>query len=307
MKTSPDLPIISSVHLHAWWLAIRPKTLPASMAGVITGIGVAIHMGSFKFGPALAALMVGILLQISSNLANDVFDYEKGTDTPERVGPTRVTQAGLLTPKQVKIGLGIVILLAVLLGIYLAVIAGWPVLLIGFAAIISAVLYTGGPYPLGYHSLGDLFVFLFFGLAAVTGTIFVQAKQVSAVGWGMAVPIGLLVVNLLVVNNLRDIYTDQKAGKFTIAIWLGEKKTRQEYILLQLISFLLVPIYIWLDWLPAWSLLVWLAIPFAIRAAKLVLIRSGSQLNPALGFTSQIALFYSVLFLIGMMLSRMII
>jgi 1,4-dihydroxy-2-naphthoate polyprenyltransferase len=292
--------------LYAWWLAIRPKTLPASMAGVITGTAIAIHLDSFQLGPALAAFAVGVLLQISSNLANDVFDYEKGTDTPERVGPTRVTQAGLLTPRQVKTGLGIVVFIAALLGIYLASVAGWQVLLIGLAAIIAAVLYTAGPFPLGYHGLGDLFVFLFFGLAAVTGTIYVQARQVPLVGWGMAIPVGLLVVNLLVVNNLRDTYTDQKAGKFTLAIWLGEKRTRQEYILLQLISFGLIPLFVMISWLPIWTFLTWLAIPFAIKAAKIVYSKLGTQLNPALGLTSQLACLYSILFLMGILVSRLL-
>ena len=159
-----------------WWLAIRPKTLPVSMAGVVTGTAVALMEGHFAIWPALAALGVGLLLQIASNLANDVFDFEHGTDTVERVGPTRVTQASLLTPAQVKTGLIIVIIIAVILGLALAFHAGWSVVLIGIAAIACAILYTGGPYPLGYHGFGDLLVFLFFGLAAVTGTDFVQSR-----------------------------------------------------------------------------------------------------------------------------------
>lgn len=286
-----------------WWLAIRPRTLPASIAGVVTGIAVAIHDGMFKPWPALAALGVGVLLQIASNLANDVFDYEKGTDTPDRLGPTRVTLAGMLSPRQVKIGLGVVVGLAVLLGSYLAWVTGWPVILIGLAAIASAILYTGGPFPLGYYGLGDIFVFIFFGLAAVTGTYYVQAGFVSTAAWCMAVPIGLLVVNLLVVNNLRDIPTDRKAGKFTMAILLGERGSRIEYILLQVISFGMIPVLVWIRILPVWALVSWLTIPMAIKAARIVLCQTGKQLNPALAGTSKLAMYFGIFFLVGILIS----
>jgi 1,4-dihydroxy-2-naphthoate polyprenyltransferase len=304
MAPSTNTPSAITTFLHAWWLGIRPKTLPASIAGVITGIALAVHDNKFQFGPALAALVVGVLLQIASNLANDVFDFERGTDTDERLGPTRVTQAGMLAPGQVKIGLIVVIGLAVVLGIYLAFVAGWPVILIGLAAIASAILYTGGPFPLGYHGLGDLFVFLFFGLAAVAGTYFVQTGGVTGVVWWMAVPIGLLVVNLLVVNNLRDIPTDRKAGKFTLAILLGVRGSRMEYILFQGIAYGIVLVMILLSALPVWALLTWLSIPMAWRAARIVLKEDGRQLNPALGKTSQLALVYGLLLLVGTIISK---
>jgi 1,4-dihydroxy-2-naphthoate polyprenyltransferase len=303
MNQAPTAPISK---IKAWQLAIRPKTLPASIAGVVTGIGVAISAGRFNFIPAVGALAVGILLQIASNLANDVFDYEKGTDTDARLGPTRVTQAGMLSPREVKTGLGVVIGLAALIGIGLAVYAGWPVLAIGLAAIISAILYTGGPYPLGYHGLGDLFVFLFFGLAAVCGTYYVQVKEFSALALWMAVPVGLLVVNLLVVNNLRDIPTDKEAGKFTIAILLGEKGSRIEYVILQVIAYLIPAVLITLGKLPLWAGLTWLTIPLAVKAARIVFSRTGKALNPGLGATSTLAMWYGVAFLVGMILANFI-
>ncbi|MEW5941883.1 MAG: 1,4-dihydroxy-2-naphthoate octaprenyltransferase, partial [Chloroflexota bacterium] len=162
-----------------WWLAIRPKTLPAAASGVVMGSALAWRDGTFQPLPALAALLVALLLQIGSNVANDVFDFERGADTPERLGPTRVTQAGLLTPAQVKRGMWVIFGLAASCGLYLAWLRGPVVIAIGLAAILSAIAYTGGPFPLGYYGLGDLFVFIFFGLAAVSGTYFVQAGSVT--------------------------------------------------------------------------------------------------------------------------------
>lgn len=288
---------------QAWCLAIRPKTLPASVAGVITGAGIAIAYGHFQLLPSLAALGVGLLLQIASNLANDVFDYEKGTDTAERLGPIRVTQAGILTPAEVKKGLGISIFLALLLGIYLIRIAGWPAVIIGLSAILAAIFYTGGPFPLGYYGLGDLFVFLFFGLAAVVGTYYVQAKSVAEAAWWMAVPIGLLVVNLLVVNNLRDIPTDRRAGKFTMALLLGEKGSRIEYVLFQMIAYLMLPVLVHERLLPYESLLAWITIPLAVKVSRTVLKETGRKLNQALGATSSLAMWYGITFCGGILLS----
>jgi len=282
--------------LQIWWLAIRPRTLPASTAGVVAGMGAAILDGRFKLWPALAALGVGILLQIASNLANDVFDYERGTDTSERVGPMRVTQARLLTPRQVKIGLAIVIGCAILLGCYLTMIAGWPVILIGIAAIFSAILYTGGPYPLGYHGFGDLFVFLFFGLAAVAGTYFVQCGSVSPAAWWMTVPIGLLVVNLLVVNNLRDIHTDKKAGKYTLAVRMGVNYTRINFLVWSIIAQLIVPCLVISRIMPPITLLVMVSIPETIKLNRMVFSLEGKTLNPVLAATSRLALIYGALF-----------
>ncbi len=292
--------------IQSWMMAIRPRTLPVSVAGVVTGVGLAVLDDSFTIWPALAALGVGLLLQISSNLANDVFDFEHGTDTPERLGPIRVTQAGILSARQVKIGLIFVLILASLLGFYLTTVAGWPVLFIGVAAIASAILYTGGPFPLGYHGLGDLFVFLFFGLAAVAGTYYVQAQTVASTVWWMAIAIGLLVVNLLVVNNLRDIPTDQKGGKRTLAVLIGVRWTRIEYLILQIIAYLIIPLLIWMDLIPLWSILTWLSIPFAIQLTKGVFTLSGKALNPILAGTSKLALFFGLLFLLGVLVYRLL-
>ena len=201
--------------LHVWWLAIRPKTLPAAASAVVVGTTLAWRAGGFLPGPALAALVIALLLQIGSNLANDVYDDERGADTTDRLGPTRVTQAGLLTRSQVKGGMKVVFAVAFALGLYLTWVRGWPVLVIGVVAIASAIAYTGGPYPLGYHGLGEVFVFLFFGVTAVVGTYWVQTGSAAAIAWVMSVPVGLLITAIIVVNNLRDIEQDRAAGKLT--------------------------------------------------------------------------------------------
>ena len=288
---------------QTWWLAIRPRTLPAAAAGVVAGSALALHDRAFRPLPALAALLVALLLQIGSNLANDVFDYERGADSARSHGPLRVTQSGLLTPGQVKAAMGSVFALAGLIGLYLAFEAGWVVILIGLAAILSAIAYTGGPFPLGYYGLGDLFVFLFFGLACVAGTYFVQAGKVSPAAWWMSLPVGLIVVGILVVNNLRDIETDRLAGKHTLAVRLGERFAKGEYLSCLLVAFLCLPVLSAFGVLPWWSLLAWGTLPLAWKVTRLVFTQKGQALNAALAGTGQLALAFSVLFLVGQLLA----
>jgi len=288
--------------LQAWGLAIRPRTLPAAAAGVVMGSALAWRDGFFRMDAALACLFTALLLQIGSNLANDVFDFERGTDTPERLGPTRVTQAGLLTPSQVKFGMGVVFALAALLGLYLAWLGGWPIILIGIAAIISAIAYTGGPFPLGYYGLGDIFVFIFFGLASVAGTYYVQAGFVSSAAWWMTIPPGLIITAILVVNNLRDLENDRKGGKHTLAVMLGERFTKIEYLLCMLFAYLVLPLAAWLGIVSWFSLLAWGSLPIAWRAAHAVFTQKGRPLNSALAGTGQTAFVFSVLFWVGMAL-----
>ncbi len=286
-----------------WLLAIRPKTLPAAGAGVITGAALAFLDGNFSPLPALAALIGALLLQIGSNLANDVFDYLRGAESKERLGPLRVTQAGLLTPKEVQIGMWITFALAALIGIYLITVAGWAILLIGLTAIVAAIAYTG---PISDRGLSELFVFAYFGVAAVTGTYYVQALTTSPAAWWMSIPIGLLIVNILVVNNLRDIAADQAAGKITLAVRMGEAATRKEYIILLGIAYTILPLLVGMRLIPAWTLLVWLSAPKAWKVARQVQTESGRPLNQALAGTGQISLIYSILFFIGIALAKLL-
>lgn len=295
--------ILTKQSLQAWGLAIRPRTLPAAAAGVVMGCALAWYDGFFRMDAALACLFAALLLQIGSNLANDVFDYERGTDTPERLGPTRVTQAGMLTPSQVKAGMGVVFFLAALLGLHLAWLGGLPIILVGIAAIISAIAYTGGPFPLGYYGLGDIFVFIFFGLASVAGTYYVQAGFVSTAAWWMAVPPGLIITAILVVNNLRDLENDRKAKKHTLAVMFGERFAKIEYLLCMLVAYLVLPLASWLGIVPWFALLAWGSLPIVWRATRTVFTQKGRPLNSALAGTGQAAFVFSVLFWVGMLVS----
>lgn len=292
--------------LQTWILASRPKTLPAAVAPVAAATALAFQQHTFRAGPALAALLGALLLQIGENLANDVFDFQKGADTAERMGPMRVTQAGLLTPREVKTGMWVTFGLAALVGLYLVFEAGWVVVAIGLASIAAAILYTGGPYPLGYNGLGEIFVFLFFGLAAVCGTYYVQARQVTLTALLVAVPVGLLIVALLVVNNLRDVETDRKTGKRTLPARFGANFARLEYLACLGVAYLIVPGMILGGLLPAWALLSWgslLLVPDLIRR---IYRTSGKTLNVALAGTSRLGLVFSLLLGAGLVISALL-
>jgi len=289
---------------ETWKLAVRPKTLPVAAAPVIFASALAYNEGFFQFGPALAALLGALLLQIGANLANDVYDFQKGTDTSDRLGPLRVTQAGLLTPKQVKTGMWVTFALASLCGAYLISQSGWLILVIGILSIISAILYTAGPFPIGYHGLGELFVFLFFGLAAVMGTYYAQAGFISLSSLLFSVPIGLMASSVLVVNNLRDIETDKKAQKMTSAVRLGEKWARQEYILLITVSYLIVFLLGMSDLVSAWVMLSWLSLPLAYQSFKMVLELRGRAMNQLLAQTGQLELIFALLLSLGLVLAK---
>jgi 1,4-dihydroxy-2-naphthoate octaprenyltransferase len=285
--------------LQIWLLAARPKTLPAAAAPVTVGTAMAFRDGSFQAGPALAALLAALLLQIGANLANDVFDYHRGSDVSGRLGPMRVTQAGLLKPEQVLTGMWITFGIATLLGLYLTVVAGWPVILIGLLSIGAAVAYTGGPFPFGYYGLGDLFVFLFFGVVAVCGTYFVQVRSITEVVIWSSFPMGFLITAILVVNNLRDIKTDQLTGKNTLAVRIGVSGTRIEYLTCLLAAYL-IAVLMWLgDLVSGWILFVFLTLPMCISLIKAVWSHEGRILNTSLAGTGRLALFYALLFSLG--------
>lgn len=288
--------------LQKWIIAARPRTLPASLAPVIVGAALAAADRSFKPGPALAAALIALLLQIGANFANDVFDFRKGADTSERLGPVRVTLSGLLTQKQVLTGMWVVFGTAGLLGIYLAVQAGWILILVGALAILSAIAYTGGPYPLGYNGLGEVFVFIFFGLVALNGTYYVQAGRLTAASLMASAAVGLLTVNILVVNNLRDIVTDRASGKRTLAVRFGEAWTRREYAVLLAAAYL-IPLLMALAGLAsAWVLLTLASVPRAARLVRDIYTLQGRPLNKALAGTGSFELLFSLLFSAGLLI-----
>ncbi len=281
--------------LGSWILAIRPRTLPAAVAPVMVGAALAVADGRFAQGPALAAMAVGLLMQIGVNLANDYFDYKKGVDSEERLGPIRVTQSGLISPETVKNAMTLVLILAAAAGVYLASVAGLPVVAIAIAAILSALAYSGGPYPLASHGLGDLFVFIFFGPVAVCGTYYVQALSLTWTAVLMSAPVGLLITAILVVNNLRDIPTDKKAGKNTLAVILGARGARIEYTLLLAGAFAIQIVHLIVASTSFWCLLPIASAPLALKRIRDIHARTGPELNQTLADTALLALIFSVL------------
>ena len=291
---------------RAWVIAARPPTLSAAIAPVLVGLACAAHEGladpghALKPGPGYAALLGAMLLQIAANFANDVFDYEKGADTAERLGPVRAVQAGLLSPGAVRRGLYVVLALALLVGVYLTSQAGPVVIAIGLASMAAAVAYTGGPYPLGYHGLGDVFVMLFFGFVAVLGTTFVQLGHVTELALWASVPVGALATAILVVNNLRDIATDRVPGKRTLAVRWGERGALTEYVLLLAVAYA-VPLVLFLRRSTSVAVfLPLLTVPLAVRLVRAVLRERGRALNPLLARTAKLLFLYGLLFAAGL-------
>ena len=292
-------PVLGRV--RTWILASRPATLPAAVVPVVVGSAVARAAGAFRAGPAIAALIGALLIQVGTNLSNDVADFEKGADHDGRIGPLRVTQAGLLTPRAVRIGMCVAFALATSCGVYLARAAGPAVFVIGGASIAAGILYTAGPFPLGYNGLGDLFVMIFFGFVAVCGTAWVEARTVPSAAWYAAVPVGALITAILVVNNIRDAASDGISGKRTIAVRFGRTAARGEYIALLAAAYLVPLILAMLRLASRWVLLTFATLPLAIRLARIVgRSDDGPALNRCLAGTARLALLHGALFAAGL-------
>ena len=301
----------------AWLMAARPQTLPAAAAPIIVGTGLAVSEEVFAPLPAVMAFVGAALIQIGTNFANDYYDAIKGADTEDREGFTRVTQSGLISPEQVKLATIVTFGLAILSGTYLVYVGGLPILVIGLVSVVCGWAYTGGPYPLGYHGLGDLFVFVFFGLVAVTGTYYVQAAAVLAEPLTMTIPAGTItreaVVSslpiaaistaIIVVNNIRDLETDTETGKRTLAVRLGYRWSRLEYVAMLALAYV-VPVWFWLgtDYGPG-VLLALVTLPYAAMVARTVVTRTdGEALNPALEQTGKLLALYAVCFAGGLVM-----
>lgn len=256
-----------------WVEAIRPKTLVASIAPVMVGISLAVSDGFFEFLPSIATLLAATLIQIGTNLANDYYDFVRGADNEDRIGPTRVSQAGLIDPNKVWYSMAFSLVLAFLFGVYLVEVGGWIIAAIGFVSILCAVGYTAGPLALAYNGLGDIFVFFFFGPVAVGGTYWVQSGVLAGDVVLAGVGIGALTTLILVTNNMRDIETDKVAGKHTLAVRMGLKASRVEYVVLLIIA-LITPVIgaTSFDWPGYWSVLVaLLTFMFAISPLRLIM------------------------------------
>lgn len=288
--------------LTVWIKAARLRTLPAAIAPVAVGTSLAAAADEFNVLVLLAALVGAIFIQIGTNLSNDYSDARRGADTEDRLGPVRVTAGGLVPPRQVLVATWIAFSIAVAAGAYLVAVAGWELLAVGGASILAGVLYTGGPRPYGYEGLGELFVFLFFGVVAVMGSYFIQTQQLTWEAFELSAPVGMLAAAILVVNNVRDIDTDRRAGKRTLAVRMGRGPTRVFYMLLTLGAIAAVPLLWLLFDFPAAINLALLALPLAAGPIKAVRERTdGASLNQALADTARLQLAYCALLSVGLL------
>lgn len=286
--------------LQIWWLAIRPKTLPAAVGPVAVGTAVAMADERFLAVPALGCFLGAMLLQIGVNLANDYFDFKNNIDSEERQGPVRVTQSGLISPSDVKCGMIICLVLAAFVFLYLGIVGGLPIIVVGIASVLAALAYSGGPFPIASNGLGEIFVFIFFGLVAVGGTYYIHAKALTTVAFMAAVPPGLLITAIMVVNNLRDIDTDKKAGKNTLAVILGRYRTIVGYKVLILISYLVPVCMLFLGMADGFILLPMSTFPMARSLMLKIECDLGTNLNELLASTARLSLIYSLMFSFGL-------
>jgi 1,4-dihydroxy-2-naphthoate octaprenyltransferase len=286
---------------RVWWLAIRPNTLPAAIAPVLVGLGVALAGRTFAPGPAIACLAVALLLQVAANLANDLADFRSGADAPDRVGPLRVAARGLATPRQLTVATVAVIAGAGIAGLYLVLVGGVVILVLGLLAILAALAYTGGPWPYGYHGLGEVFVFVFFGLVAVIGTAYLQTGTVDALTVLAAVPMGCLATAILVVNNLRDVDGDRRAGKHTLAVTFGRGFARAEYAAMLAVAAVSVVAIAAAGLASPLALLPLVASPLAIPLLRTVFAEGDPRrLNPVLKGTARLELAVAALLALGL-------
>lgn len=289
---------------QAWKMAVRLPTLTAAIAPVIVGTALAYHDHAFDLLPALAALLGALALQVGANFANDVFDFERGADTADRLGPPRATQLGLLSPATMKLGMWGAFGVATLAGVYLSSVAGWPIVVAGLASIAGAIVYTGGPWPIGYHALGDVFTFVFFGLVATVGTYFVQAGEITGLSLLAAVPVGCTVTAILVVNNLRDIETDRAAGKHTLGVVMGDAGTRRWFVFLLVVAWVAMAAATFSDVAFAAAAVV-AAAAISVRLLRPILGGvSGRALNPVLKATARYHLLSGLAWAAAIALSR---
>lgn len=290
--------------LRLWVMAARPRTLPAAVAPVLVGTALAGSEDVFRPLAFVAALVGSIFIQIGTNLSNDYSDARRGADTEDRLGPVRVTAGGLMPPRTVLTGTYVAFGVAVAAGAYLVAVAGWQLLLVGAASILAGVLYTGGPRPYGYEGLGELFVFLFFGVVAVTGSYFVQTEELTWEAFALSIPVGLLASAILVANNVRDADTDRRAGKRTLAVRLGRERARRLFGAFVYLAFVAPPAILAAGGLSPWVLLALLAAPLAPPLVRTVANRSdGPSLNRALADTGRLLAAYSILLAVGVLLS----
>lgn len=288
--------------LQYWILASRPKTLPAAVVPVMVGSALSINQGKFYPLYSIVALVCSLLIQIGTNFTNDLYDHLKGADTEKRKGPLRVLSAGLISVKEMRNAIILVFGMTFILGLYLVYVTDWKILAIGIFSIIAGLAYTAGPFPLAYHGLGDLFVFLFFGIIGTMGTYYLHHLEFTVISFLVSLPVGALITNILIVNNYRDIEEDKEAGKNTLAVILGREFSRYEYIFFLLLSFF-VPFILYFEFnFDETIFLPYLTLPLAILLVKMIFNYQGQQLNKTLEVSAKYSALYGLLFSAGMII-----
>ena len=284
-----------------WLIAIRIKTLPAAISPVLLGTALAFHDGDSNPFTFLMTLLAAVLIQIGANFANDVYDFEKGSDREDRLGPQRATQSGLISPLDMKKAMWKIFALAIGVGFYLAYVGGWPIVIIGLASIAAGIAYTGGPYPLGYHGFGDIFVFLFFGLIAVPGTYYLQTGSVTEFSLWLGAVMGMLATAILVVNNLRDRDADIISGKKTLVVRFGKTFSKIQFIMLVMLPFVL-PFHLWRQWNKMSFLLTLFTLPIAVHLIIQLFNNTGADLNKVLAGTARFLFIFTLLLSAGLII-----
>lgn len=288
--------------LQSWLLASRPKTLLAGVVPVMVGSALAVSMNKFFLPYSIVALLCSILIQIGTNFTNDLYDFLKGSDTVKRKGPRRVLASGLISVKEMKIAIILVFGLTFLLGLYLVYSVGLLILWVGIISIFAGIIYTAGPFPLAYNGLGDIFVFIFFGIVGTMGTFYLHTQEISLLSLVVSIPVGALITNILVVNNFRDIEEDLEANKITLAVLMGRIFTRWQFILLVILSYLTIFFLHFHFSYSLWILLPLATIPIAFILIKMFYTLNGEELNKTLELSAKFAGLFGLLLSIGLIL-----
>jgi 1,4-dihydroxy-2-naphthoate octaprenyltransferase len=288
--------------IESWLLASRPKTLLAAVVPVMVGSALAISMNKFFLPYSLVALLCAILIQVGTNFTNDLYDFLKGSDTVKRKGPRRVLASGLITVSEMKIAIILVFGVTFLLGLYLVFSVDILILWVGIFSIIAGIIYTAGPFPLAYNGLGDLFVFIFFGIIGTMGTFYLHTQEISLLSFIVSIPVGALITNILVVNNFRDIEEDRESNKKTLAVILGKVFTRWQFIVLIILSYLASAILFFQFNFNAWIFLPFITIPIAVSLIKMLYTLKGEELNKTLELSAKFSALYGLLFSVGLII-----
>jgi 1,4-dihydroxy-2-naphthoate octaprenyltransferase len=294
--------IISISKFGSWFIASRPKTLLAAVVPVMVGSALAISMKKFFLPYSLFALLCSVLIQIGTNFTNDLYDYLKGSDTVKRKGPRRVLATGLISVNEMKVAVILVFGLTFLLGLYLVFSVGILILWVGIFSIFAGIIYTAGPFPLAYNGLGDLFVFIFFGIIGTMGTFYLHTQEISAVAFIVSLPVGCLITNILIVNNFRDVDEDRNSNKKTLAVILGKEFTRWQYILLIMISYFTSIVLYFRFNFSLWIFLPIATIPISLILIKMLFTLKDEELNRTLELSAKFAGLYGLLLSIGLIL-----